>query len=152
MSQTVANSPLGSYRVAAKTTAQEQIQFVQLDIGDGDGTLSPVTALNPLPISGSFSASLASSSTASEGVVSVDNTVGGTQILAANANRKDAEVRVSINASQGVYIARDTSASATSRFYGPGDRIPLASGAAIYKGAVFAFVASGTANVEYTEI
>lgn len=49
-STSVANMPLGSYPVRRRETANGQIQVVSLDIGDGV-TESPVTSLNPLPIS-----------------------------------------------------------------------------------------------------
>lgn len=153
INQNVANSPTNAYPVYVfklESGPQQggEVQGVALVNSDG----VEYTALNPLPIAGSFSASLATAASASEGVVPVDNTGGGTQILAANGSRKDGEVRVSINAAQGVFIARAASADGTSRYFGPGDKIALASGACIYTGPIFAFVPSGTADVEYTEL
>lgn len=98
------------------------------------------------------SLAVVAAATASETIVPVTNTAGGTQILAANSSRKGGEVRVSINASKGVFIERGTSASAASRFYAPGDIISLANGVVRYTGAIFAFVTSGTENVEVTEL
>ena len=149
LNQNVANSPTNSYPVGVfKQANGTELQAVVLVDSSGN----EYDASNPLPISGSFSVSLATAATASEDVVTVDNTAGGTLILAANGSRKDGNVRVSINSSQGVYIARAATADANSRFFGPGDIIPLASGACIYTGAITAFVAAGTATVEYTEL
>lgn len=138
--------------VAADEIASAVYQRFKLTLGADGVNDGDISAANPMPISGSISASLASAATASEGIVSVDSTAGGTAILASNASRKGGEVRVSINASQSVRIARGATADATARLYAPGDVLSLADGACKYTGAVTAFVASGTADVEYTEL
>jgi len=90
--------------------------------------------------------------TASENIVTVNNTPGGTQIIAANPNRKGGEVRVSINASQSVRLARAASAGGASRLYAPGEKLPLVENGVRYTGPVFGFVSSGTEEVESTEL
>lgn len=153
LSQNVANSPTNSYpvgifKVDSGQGTGAELQAIVLVDSEGE----EYDALNPLPIAGSFSASLATAATASEDVVTVDNTAGGTAILAANGSRKDGSVRVSIKSTQGVYIARAATADADSRYFGPGDIIPLASGACIYTGPITAFVPTGSALVEFTEL
>lgn len=152
MSTTVSNAPLENYTVAAEVIASRQYQSVKLIDGTPGSTTPVGTAGNPLNIAGSISASLASAATATEGIVSVDSTAGGTAILAANASRKGGEVRVSISATQAVRIARGATADATARLYAPGDILSLADGAVKYTGAITAFVPAGSADVEYTEL
>lgn len=152
MSTTVSNAPLSNYEVAAEVIGGQQYQFIKLIDGTPGSTTPVGTAGNPVNVAGSFSASVATAPAAAEGVVTVDSTAGGTEVLAANGSRKDGQIRVSLNATAGVYIARGATADATSRYYAPGDTISLASGAAIYTGPITAFVPSGSQPVEYTEL
>lgn len=92
------------------------------------------------------------SAVVSQASVTVDSTVTGTTIIAANATRKGGELRIFINATQGVYISFGGSASATSRFYAPGDIISLLIGGCLYTGAIKGFVPSGSEIVEVTEL
>lgn len=147
--QNVANSPTNAYPVYTFRLANGGL-IQGIVISDTDGTA--YSALNPLPVSGTFSASLASASTSSEGRVTAVSTAGGVEVLAANGSRKGGRIRVSINSPESVNIAFNTSASANSPLYGPGDIIPLADGAVKYVGAIWCFSAGGAGIVEYIEL
>lgn len=145
--QNVANSPTNSYPVFTfKMSDGGLVQGVTLTDSDGN----EYDALNPLPISGSFSASLASASSSSEGRVTA--AASSTAVLAANGSRKGGRVRVAINSPEAVNVSLSAAADANSPLYGPGDVIPLADGAVKYVGAVYCYSAGGAGIVEYVEL
>ncbi len=147
LNQNVANSPTNSYPVGVfKQANGTELQAV---VGV-DSSGNEYNALNPLPVAGTFSASLASASTSSEGRVTAAATT--TQVLAANASRKGGRIRVSINSPESTNLSFGTNATTNSPLYGPGDIIPLADGAVKYIGAVHCFSAGGTGVVEWVEL
>lgn len=145
--QNVANSPTNAYPVYTFRLANGgRIQGMVVTDSDGN----EYNALNPLPVAGTFSASLASASTSSEGRVTA--AASNTEVLAANGSRKGGRVRVSINSPEAVNISFSDTADANSPLYGPGDVIPLADGAVKYVGAVHCYSAGGAGIVEYVEL
>jgi len=147
LNQNVANSPTNSYPVGVfKQANGTELQAVV----SVDSTGVEYNALNPMPISGSFSASLASASTSSEGRVTAGDST--TLVLAANGSRKGGKVRVSPNSPVSVNVSFSGAASASSPLYAPGENILLADGAVKYTGAVYCYSAAGTGIVEYVEL
>ncbi len=149
--QKIANNPLGSFPCAAdelEDGTQARVQYVKLAVGV-PGVLDPVTSLNPIPVTGSFSASIATSATSTESIATV--TTSSSVVLAANGTRKGGWVK---NVSD-VYIFVSLSGTAATNApnrIGPGEVIQLATAAVIYTGAVSAIVAAATAFLEVVEL
>lgn len=154
----VSNSPTSTnpdipVRLLEVTATGKKIQVVALGFVSG-GVESLVDESTGMPVNivgGSISASLASSSTATRSVVSVDSTAGGKQIWAANASRKGGIIKVDPGGSESVYIAFATSASNTDIPHAPGDVLRVADGAMKWTGAVWAFCTAGPVNVYAVE-
>jgi len=145
--QNVANSPTNSYPVGIfKQANGTELQAVVSVSSTG----VEYDSLNPLPVSGTFSASLASASTSTEGRVTAG--ASATVVLAANGARKGGRVMVSINSPEAVNISFGEAASASSPLYGPGSVISLADGAVKYIGAVSCFSAGASGVVEFVEL
>jgi hypothetical protein len=145
--QNVANSPTNAYPVFTFRLANGGlIQGIVLSDSEGN----EYGPLNPFPIGGTFSASLASASSSSERRVTA--AAASTEVLPANGSRKGGRVRVAINSSESVNISLSGAADANSPLYGPGDIIPLADGAVKYVGAVYCYSAGGAGIVEYIEL
>lgn len=150
--QTISNnyaSTEPNFKATSKQlTDTSQLQIVALGVY-GDGVAVLVDAINPLPVSGTFSASLASASSSNEGRVTA--AALSTKVLDPTA-RKGGRILIGINSPESVNISFSGSASASSPLYGPGSIIPLADGAVKYVGAVYCFSAGGTGVVEYVEL
>lgn len=154
--QNVANSPTNSYPVAKFRTVIDgkTLDIQGVTLVDSDGL--EYNDSNPFPTSGTFAGTVTvvplTSDTATEDLISVGNTAGGTLILASNPDRKGGVVRVSISAAVSVNIAFGLTADANSRLYAPGDQIPLTLGGVIYTGPITGYVNNVDQTVEVTEL
>lgn len=134
---------------STETAAGKQIQHVRLDVGNGSAE-SVITAANPLPVSGSFTASIAkASSINTEAIVNV--TTSNTALLSANTNRKGG--RIKNIGDEYVYVSfSNTATTSKPSRIAPGEAITLADGAVCYTGDVAAICSQNSSNVEVVEL
>lgn len=147
-SQKVSNNPLGSFLVAADRISNVDYQIVKLDIG-AEGASSPITAANPLPITGSISSSLASATSATETLAAP--TAVSSSVLASNSSRKGGWLKNVGDIAVWVSLSATAATSKPSKL-DPGEVLQLASGAVKYTGEVCAITASGTGSLEVVEL